>query len=285
MRSALCLAVVLVACHSEAQVAIDRAGQPTAVITVSQPTTISGLADQLRLNPDEADAWLTLRPRDAQTPRPVLSSDTRLTPVFVQTYRPAVPNTAVFHLGSATRWSTLGGFGPPREAFAVLMLLQAHSEAQAKRDIGYHVVFNTHATADDTRDALTGLTQNRTLAELSFFGHGDRGLINTTGDPDAGVIPQRYTTYGLPRLALHTCGSLYPAPVVTLAIDAKGEPLRLPPNTASHWQFNVAPAGRLIGYPQSEVGPAAVGLTVQLPGLRPDPRFHAPRASTPSPPG
>ncbi|MEM6552356.1 MAG: hypothetical protein AAF750_09550 [Planctomycetota bacterium] len=270
MRFVLSLALIFFACHTRADITIHRTGQPTAAITVTAPTTLRDLAHHLRLNPDDAPAWLTLNP----TPDEPLTPTTSINPAFVNTHRPAIPNTAVFHLGAATRWSTLAGLGPPREAFAVLMLRQARREAQAKRDAGYHVVFNTHATADDTRHALTDLTRNRTLAELSFFGHGDRGLINTTGDPLTAVPPDRYTTYGLTRLALHTCGSLHPAGSLTPARNAQGQPLRFPPNTISHWQFNVAPAGQLIGYPQQDVTPITLGLTLALPGLRPDPRFH-----------
>ncbi|MEM6457763.1 MAG: hypothetical protein AAF710_00050 [Planctomycetota bacterium] len=275
MRHALFIAVLFsFVWQTSAEITIDRTGQPTTVVRVDEPTTVRELGHHLRLNPDEAHAWLTLTP----APDEPLTADSPLTPGFVETHRPAVPNTAVFHLGSATRWSTLAGLGPPREAFAVFMLRQARREAQAKRDAGYHVVFHESATADDTRHALTNMTHNGTLAELSFFGHGDRGIINTTGDPLTGVLPKRHTAYGLPRLALHTCGSLHPAGSLTLTLDIKGNTRRLPPNTASHWQFNVAPHGQLVGYPQQDVTPITLGLTLTLPGLRPHPKF------TPKPP-
>ena len=244
---------------------VERTGQPLATVTPNRETTLAELARLVSLNPDEATDWLTAARVDGQPPGLAITPTLALSPESAKPYRLAVPNTLVVELGSATPWR------PPRHLVAFRFLAMAHDLKRDAQRRGYHVVLISDADADRTRRSLHDNTANRTLARYAFFGHGDAGIINTTGEPDQGLMPNRYVSYGLAGMNLHACGSLAPAAAALPFLNPRGQTGRLPPATASMWRYNVAPQGRLVGYLHAEVGAFNAQQTLTQPGLIPPP--------------
>lgn len=219
---------------------VERKGDARA--SVSPEADTEGLANATRLDAQEAERWIT-----------------------VDDEQRWVPNTVVIDLGSATPWS------PPRHAVAIAFRKMAKDYADEQRELGYRVVLRVGVDVETSKAALTEMTAEGTLAKYAFFGHGDHGIINTAYDDQTGLVPDRYVSYGLAELRLHSCGSLKPSGAAVPYLANDGETRFLGPGTASRWRYNVAPAGRLTGYLAREVTAFTADLTVGQPGLRPPP--------------
>ena len=150
-------------------------------------------------------------------------------PVICRKYR--IPNTIYFHMGQRK----------PRDYIPsnIISIWRGIARRQRSRyeSEGFRAVWIENVSDSEIENALA----SDYIYKYQYTGHGDYGgIINTEGSGAFGVVPNRYTQYGITHLRLNSCGS---ADEDALARTFPGRYLRY--NT---WEWNVATRGWFVGY-------------------------------------
>jgi RHS repeat-associated protein len=230
---------------------INRNGKVTAVATSQAGDTIAGLAEMLHLNPAEWTKWSTVL---SGTPPANVAAG-----IASGCLKLCIPNTVDVDLGSSADWAR--ALNP----LDILGMFAQESRMLGRhyRSKGFYVAYDVGATDATMAIQLEGGTRNKELYAFAAFGHGVEGVINANGL--LGLVPGRYTAYGIAKMWLGFCESLNPG--VTPSIPQPGGLPPLPAGVVSQWAENVAPDGRLVGYVGSASYTTFVSHLVEEPGI------------------
>jgi hypothetical protein len=230
-----------------------KTNQATALATPQWGDTFADLARDLKLNEREILKWLTW----SCTRIPAFTvpesgyADVRINGSILECCEFRVPNVALYHLGDSYDWNGMGPLSSP-----IFKHFKAIQEASAKADEaqGYKVEIVTGANNATITGALAARTSPnyKDLHKYYFYGHGSKasdGIINA--ENDQGVIPDKYTNYGLAEMQLHACGSVAATDGQIWYTGANGQPVILTQPGAednTRWRTNVSAQGTLTGY-------------------------------------
>lgn len=188
---------------------VDRKGKEYAIaIANSSADTFDDLAVKVKLDTKDYTEW-------AHT------ADQR--PVRCKEYK--IPNTLYFHNGAKKMW----------EHFHLTLLeflISQHRDIKNKSDENKFKVVWRDTVSDS--EIMTALKDDY-LYQYYFAGHGAYTGINTY--KSGGVMPFRYTKYGINLLRLGSCESAEKQPSAQINNYKYND-----------WESNVATRGRFIGY-------------------------------------
>ena len=210
---------------------IERQGQATARAISQSGDTIQGLAGELHLNPGEWKKWSNV------ISGTVPSSATQKLRSGCLTL--TIPNTVDIDLGTGTN-SIAAKYFPDTIFYQFRRV--ARSLAAKLTSLGYNVEYQNGTTNGEIALQLEVGTRSKALVGFLLFAHGSGGVVNATRT--TGVMPQRYTFYGLAVMGLFACQSLTPSRA-SIPLHGGGD---LPFKRKSLWAVNVAPDGKLFGY-------------------------------------
>ena len=189
---------------------IKREGRPYAIaVATDESDSFSSLAIELKLDDEDYAKW-------AHTNDP--------NPEVCKEYK--IPNTIYYHNGHNKLRDTI---------FASILASWRRSNRKAsgeERSQGYMVIWEDNVSDSAIQHALG----DEYLYSYTFTGHGSEGAI-INAYKEEGVMPLRYTKYGIQSLILQACCSAEKDPIAGRKFHKYNE-----------WEHNVSRRGYFVGY-------------------------------------